>query len=542
MISQRGLLAALAGVATHIFYFNRSEHHMKAAIYILLLFTVASLHITQGITSHSLPPQASLSSTLTLITPFFTGLYTSLILYRLFLHPLRTFPGPLCARLSDLWFSLQVSKILDAHQQLLALHSKHGDFVRIGSSELSIKNYRSVEVIYGPQSKCTKADWYDLTLPLVSIHTTRDRAVHDQRRRVWSGAFGEKNLRVYEERITGVQEQLVRVLEGKAKRQKAVEVTELFRMYSFDVIGDLAFGQSFDMLKSDEFSWVLGVVDEAMMPLGMMLPMWVYRLLTIVPMALNGWRRFIGFVYQRVDDRLNKKVKVPTSDILSTLLNPYGGRKPSDTELNILRGDAQLILIAGSDTTATTLSSILYELVKSPSHITLLRKEISPHVRPNGEIPHHSLQNLSHLNAVISETLRLHPPAGAGLKRKTPPEGLVIGSIHVPGNVTVSCPQYVIGRDEAIYVDAKSFIPARWTISSELVKEKEAYVPFSMGPYNCIGKSLALMNIRLTIAKLIMQYEIRLAEGEDALEFERGAKTYFTTCPGRLCLQFTRRE
>ena len=50
------------------------------------------------------------------------------------------------------------------------------------------------------------------------------------------------------------------------------------------------------------------------------------------------------------------------------------------------------------------------------------------------------------INAVINETLRLHPPAGLSLPRKTPREGLTIGDTYIPGNMTVWCPQYVIGR------------------------------------------------------------------------------------------------
>lgn len=69
-------------------------------------------------------------------------------------------------------------------------------------------------------------------------------------------------------------------------------------------------------------------------------------------------------------------------------------------------------------------------------------------VTEKAEIPHVKLQYLEHLNAVINETLRLRAPVGTALQRLTPPEGLNIGTTYIPGNMTVWCPQYVIGRGQ----------------------------------------------------------------------------------------------
>ena len=78
---------------------------------------------------------------------------------------------------------------------MLALHQKHGCFVRLGSSELSIAHPKASEAIYGRGTKCMKADFYDLNLPMTSMHTTRKRAEHDRRRRVWGNAFNDSIMR-----------------------------------------------------------------------------------------------------------------------------------------------------------------------------------------------------------------------------------------------------------------------------------------------------------------------------------------------------------
>ena len=150
---------------------------------------------------------------------------------------------------------------------------------------------------------------------------------------------------------------------------------------------------------------------------------------------------------------------------MSFLLEPWKDKTPTGSDLNILQGDSQLIIVAGrslvlnfsifiwhrltdtSDTTASTLASIFYELVKNPDWITELKFAIGNHLRSGETLANQSLQNLPELNAVINETLRLHPPTGL-LQRKTPPEGLTIGDTFVPGNITVFCPQWVAGRSK----------------------------------------------------------------------------------------------
>ena len=91
----------------------------------------------------------------------------------------------------------------------------------------------------------------------------------------------------------------------------------------------------------------------------------------------------------------------------------------------------------------------MLELARHPEQIKKLREELTPLVPdPTAEISHQDIANLDHLNAVIYEALRMHPPIPTALPRKTPPEGIEIGGKHVPGDMTVWCPQYAIGRSK----------------------------------------------------------------------------------------------
>lgn len=127
----------------------------------------------------------------------------------------------------------------------------------------------------------------------------------------------------------------------------------------------------------------------------------------------------------------------------------------------------------------------MLELARHPDQLQKLREELTPYVLDsNIDILHHNIAKLDHLNGIIYETLRLYPPVPTALQRRTPPEGLEIGRVYIPGNMTVWCPQYAIGRskclghehhdrphlfwnanvvliEEEIYTHANEFIPER---------------------------------------------------------------------------------
>lgn len=293
-------VAVTLGVACHLGYFNRGEHHLYGVRYLQALFTAS---LTLGVTLASFGGQ-SISDVLqevTKLTAFFlVGLYASLLAYRVHFSPLNRFTGPFGARISSFWLSSRLSKH-NAFQKVLDLHSKYGDFLRIGSNDLSIVHPEAVKAIYGLGSLCRKAAWYDLTHPMVSIQTTRSRIVHDERRRTWSTAFSDKALHGYEQRINAHQDKLLAHIASAGGR---VNVARSFSFYSFDVMGDLAFGESFDMLTLSEDHWVIKLLNRGIGPLGYHFPVWFFRMMVAVPRLADEWWQFIHYCTQKVDERI----------------------------------------------------------------------------------------------------------------------------------------------------------------------------------------------------------------------------------------------
>ncbi|KAG7009753.1 hypothetical protein G7Y79_00001g000250 [Physcia stellaris] len=166
-------------------------------------------------------------------------------------------------------------------------------------------------------------------------------------------------------------------------------------------------------------------------------------------------------------------------------------------------------LIPG-DTVAPTLVFLFYELARHPAHADKLHAELAGIDLTNSQ----ALQDLPHLNGIINETLRIHPPVPSGGYRETPPQGLTIADTYIPGGTTIVAPRFTIGRLESCFEDAEQFVPERWYSRPEMVRNRKAFAPFSQGRYSCVGKNLALSELRYVAALLVGRYHVGFAPGE----------------------------
>lgn len=101
-----------------------------------------------------------------------------------------------------------------------------------------------------------------------------------------------------------------------------------------------------------------------------------------------------------------------------------------------------------SDTTSATAVYMFYHLAKNPQMVDKARQELKPLLREDGTLNHKEAGSTVYVNGIINEALRMHPAVPTALQRITPPEGLHIGDTYIPGNKTVWCPQYAMGRGE----------------------------------------------------------------------------------------------
>ena len=175
----------------------------------------------------------------------------------------------------------------------------------LGPTEISIVDPDAVLAINSSTSRCIRAPWYNMADPLKSLFDTRDRREHDRRRKVWDRAFNMKALRNYESRINSYTEQLIQRLETFETRP--VNVSLWFSYYAFDVMSDLGFGKSLDMLKTGSKHFIVQLLEDGQKGLGIIAPLpWLYTILTRTPVISAPYYAFVGWC----EDQLLARQKV----------------------------------------------------------------------------------------------------------------------------------------------------------------------------------------------------------------------------------------
>ena len=265
---------------------------------------------------------------------------------------------------------------------------------------------------------------------------------------------------------------------------QAVNVSQEFNFYRFDVMGDLAFDKDFGMLANGKSHWAVSLLNEAMTLQGLKLPTWAFRMLLAIPGLAHKYWKFIGYGDEQLNNRM-KEQSQDNSDIMATLLaaaNHKPGKQLAPQEDLTVRADSTTIIVAGSDTTAAILTHVFFYLARDHAVLTGLQNELN-RLQDDAStvIGHQNLQKAEYLNAIINEILRLHPVVPSALPRKTPQEGIMVGDAFIPGNMTVCCPQYAISRDEDNYARAEEFVPERWSSKPDMIKDAAGYAPFSAG-------------------------------------------------------------
>lgn len=219
----------------------------------------------------------------------------------------------------------------------------------------------------------------------------------------------------------------------------------------FDIMGDLAFGKGFKALEKGETHFFIDLIHDSGLFPGLLgsVPWILHCLVKLpIPASLNTFLKMLKYSMQMIEERKSYKPEEP--DVMSYLFEAGDFFDNPKTEMLLLTGDARLLIVAGSDTTATTLTYCFYHLAKDPSVVKKLRDELEKHdIRKDENFTVLNLTNIEYLNAIINETLRLYPPVPGGTYRKPPKEGITVNGHFIPGGCTVLTPQWTIQRCES---------------------------------------------------------------------------------------------
>ena len=174
----------------------------------------------------------------------------------------------------------------------------------------------------------------------------------------------------------------------------------------------------------------------------------------------------------------------------------------------------------GSDTSATTLAGLFFYLAHCPQVYTKLAAAIRSTFSHFSEIETGAkLLSCTYLNACITEAMRISPSTPGIPYREVLTDGIVVDGTSIPQGVDVGTCIYALHHDPLHFSEPEKFIPERWlrdhgATEEQLSMQYAAYNPFSIGPRSCPGRMLALMEIRLTLARILWRLDFKLADGE----------------------------
>jgi cytochrome P450 family 628 len=317
--------SAATGVTAHVLLFRYGEWDSSAPS--IMLSYLAIFTVLNATNLGELVTGAKNLNAFQLLACHFLGLYGSIVIYRAFFHRLRKFPGPFVAGVTALYASFLPARKLNKFEEVGKLHRKYGDYMRLGPRELSVADPRAVPFIYGPASKTTKGPFYDGGEPYISVHTTRSKLEHARRRKAWDRAFSFKcmyvsfdlksfpitknefglnneylALRNYEQRVSRYSAQLLSVIAENVSRP--INMARWFNYYSFDVMGDLTFGKSFEMLITGKDAYMLENLHNDMQSMGPFLhAMWIIPLFKVVPILNKSYLTYFKWLNVQVDNR-----------------------------------------------------------------------------------------------------------------------------------------------------------------------------------------------------------------------------------------------
>ncbi|KAF4312017.1 hypothetical protein GTA08_BOTSDO12161 [Botryosphaeria dothidea] len=438
--------------------------------------------------------------------------------YRLYLSPLASFPGPRLAALTP-WYEYYYDGIKGGQYtfKLKELHQQYGPIIRISPHELHVNDPAFVDTLYASGGK--KRDKYKFYTQQFGLSQagfgTIPHDLHRLRRSAFNRFFSRSSVSKLEPSIQRVVNKLCAQLEKHAGTGRPVNLCDAFGCMATDVVSRYAFGYSYNFLDSDTFLPNLTKGIDAGMRMGATVKQfpWLLSFLHALP---ESWTRtllpdmapYLDFqrsMMQAID-------RVHADERARAGKQPAAGTTTTTTIFHeILRGDlpehekqtprlwqeGQAVVGAGTETVNWALCVAVYHLLAQPATLARLAAELrqampDPAADPP---PWAALERRPYLSATIAEGLRLSYGLATRLARVSPDEPMRFRSSDggvdrlVPAGVPVGMTAVHVHHDPRIFPDSEAFAPERWLDGKgERRRDLDGYLlSFSKGNRQCLG-------------------------------------------------------
>ncbi|CAM9002633.1 unnamed protein product [Rhodiola kirilowii] len=227
--------------------------------------------------------------------------------------------------------------------------------------------------------------------------------------------------------------------------------------------------------------------------------------------------KMMSLIESMIDERVAKRAEQDSEeeeeeDVLDSLLNIMQdtGEDLTKTDINHLFQD---LFVAGTDTTASTLEWAMCEVLRNPEILMKAKSELEQVTGKGKTIQDADISLLPYLQAIINETLRLHPATPLLLPRKTM-EPVELSGFMIPKGAQVMVNAWAIGRDPSTWDNPECFEPERFLgLNVNFVGGNFELIPFGGGRRICPGLPLAVKMLHLMLGSLINCFDWKLEDG-----------------------------
>ncbi|CAF2154072.1 unnamed protein product [Rotaria magnacalcarata] len=371
-------------------------------------------------------------------------------------------------------------------------------------------------------------------IPIIGRHNllVAEGAEHERARRMINPAFHHINLKSMISIISNQTAKAIETLLSKSNSDKQKHEPVDFQIelnaLTLSIIASSAFGSGFETITNAKdvicriFVEILDAIAYRSMIMVNQIP-FLSRLPFWKKDVVDKGIRMIGeLVDQIITDRRQGRSssKSTGADLLDLLLSAVDDEGVPFTDQEI-KEESLTFIAAGSETTGNLMTWMLYVLMTNDNILQACREEVD-RVLPNGIEPRNEhLVDLVVCEAVISETLRLYPPAVFFLRHCVCEHtiGTTERKIQIPKGTTIIINNFVLHRRSDLWPRPLEFDYTRWmrnptTDQKPKLPHPYAYLPFAAGPHNCIGQNFALLEAKIMLAMFVQRCNFEMVPGQ----------------------------
>ncbi|RLN73479.1 hypothetical protein BBO99_00009391, partial [Phytophthora kernoviae] len=332
---------------------------------------------------------------------------------------------------------------------------------------------------------------------------------------------------------------LEKIFHRASETNNTVDLFRLFNRFTMEAFTEIGFGVHMNCLESDKEHPFQTAFDRSQqcLLLRFIRPSWFWKIQRWLGMGMEGQlQRDMDVINTTILNIVTKTLQHYATgaaksndkadrDIVSLFLDALSSSSGADESYfdpTYLRDIVVNFIIAGRDTTAQALSWFFYCLNQNPQVEEKIRQEISsklPNLRQGECSPSmDDVSELVYVEAALKETLRLYPSVPSVSKEAVHDTVLSDGTFIAAGTLA-ALPMYALGRMPHVWgPDATEFKPERWIDpSTRKIISVSAYqfIAFNAGPRLCLGKNLAMLEMKLIVASLLSKYHVKLESPKD---------------------------